>query len=589
MSGSIFEASTAIEQVVGNLKICLSRRDFPNLAFKCKCLISRYDNPLVVAYSEELDDEELIRLVLTIFQETDDSQIVSHLGDVIFILARRPKNLRKIVESNTLGILMEKFAKQDPSRVNFVTQILAIIITLLEYEDIRELAADAKIIESILPKLNNFIPDKKFIVNCLKIFNLLTSSEMLLERLFTSGAIPEIVRAMNNYGAEAEVCFEGCSVLNVMLDQPQAQQFLLENSITPVFARILNKHATDSKVPLPLCHALRKLIPFRRVRIEADQTTIAADLIRTITKHQTGNLTIVQYAFMTLVIMSTSAECRDNCRKACVDQCIVNCIERYSYNSAVVRDGCVALAALIYNNDLIERFEATGMAKSLNKAVKTLGDEDHKTTLRVLASAYKEASMNEKCIPSLVQHNSATSLLSLLNYQYSDKTIVALCLTALAKISANPGSHDQFERANAALVIPTVMSRFMEKNWMIVRSCALIMKNLSQSPRWKVLLASKGGYKQVLRAMVYYLKNCKAIILACLETIHQISSQEKVQSALKDERVMKALNVIEQRFHRKSRTIATLATESMNFISTKEVYSPDEESLLLPPLPAVEE
>ncbi|KAK2964377.1 hypothetical protein BLNAU_908 [Blattamonas nauphoetae] len=581
---TLFTSTTPVELVVGNLKMCLAQKNYSRLGLKCKTLISRYDNMLVISYSEELDDDDLIRLVLSTMQETDDSQTVQHLGDIIFILSRRPKNLSKLVESNALGVLMEKLTKLAPSKVSLVNQLLSVVITLLDHKEFLERAGNARIIESILPKLNHFAPDRTFITNCIKIFNILTSDETFFQNLFNSGAIQEVVRAMNTYLNESDVCFQGVTLINTMLDNPEVQEFLLENSVTPTLARILNKHATDSQVPQPLCHALRKLIPFRRVRTEADQANIAPDLIKTISKHQTGNLTIVQYAFMCLVIMSTSIECRENCRKCGVDQCFVNCIERYSGNSALVRDGCIGLASLIYNNDLIDRFEATGMAKALGKAVKSLGDEDHKTTLRILASTYKEASLHEKCIPSLVKCDATTSLLSLINFQYSDKTIVSLCLSALVKISASKESHEQFERANAALVIPTVMSRFMEKNWMIVRSCALIMKNLAQSNRWKVLLTTKNGYKQLIRALVYYLKNCKTIVITCLEAIQLLASQTKLQPCLKEERVMKVLNVIEQRYHKKSRVISTIASETMDSITKKDAYTPDEEALLLPPL-----
>jgi hypothetical protein len=55
----------------------LARRDFKNLQLKAKMLIVRYDNPLIIAYSEELDDDELIRLTLETFEYPPSSYLVS--------------------------------------------------------------------------------------------------------------------------------------------------------------------------------------------------------------------------------------------------------------------------------------------------------------------------------------------------------------------------------------------------------------------------------------------------------------------------------------------------------------------------------
>lgn len=48
--------------------MCLARKDYQNLINRAKALTSRFDNPLIVAYSEELDDLELIKLILESLQ-----------------------------------------------------------------------------------------------------------------------------------------------------------------------------------------------------------------------------------------------------------------------------------------------------------------------------------------------------------------------------------------------------------------------------------------------------------------------------------------------------------------------------------------
>jgi hypothetical protein len=66
-----FFINECVEDVIGNLKQCLQRKDFLRFNLKAKTMIVRYDNPLIIAYSEELDDEELIRNALDTLQFVD--------------------------------------------------------------------------------------------------------------------------------------------------------------------------------------------------------------------------------------------------------------------------------------------------------------------------------------------------------------------------------------------------------------------------------------------------------------------------------------------------------------------------------------
>jgi uncharacterized membrane protein YfhO len=61
-----------------------------------------------------------------------------------------------------------------------------------------------------------------------------------------------------------------------------------------------------------------------------------------------GNLTIVQYAYMCLIILATSSECRDKCRNSDSCKTFVKFIDNFSKNSVVVRDSCIGIASLIY-------------------------------------------------------------------------------------------------------------------------------------------------------------------------------------------------------------------------------------------------
>ena len=49
---------------VEDLRNCIAKQDLANLRRRADALLSRYDNSLMVTYSDELDDPELIRLIL---------------------------------------------------------------------------------------------------------------------------------------------------------------------------------------------------------------------------------------------------------------------------------------------------------------------------------------------------------------------------------------------------------------------------------------------------------------------------------------------------------------------------------------------
>ena len=44
--------------------MCLQRSDFANLKKRADNLVAHYDNSLIIAYIEELDDPDLIRMIV---------------------------------------------------------------------------------------------------------------------------------------------------------------------------------------------------------------------------------------------------------------------------------------------------------------------------------------------------------------------------------------------------------------------------------------------------------------------------------------------------------------------------------------------
>ena len=53
--------------------MALARKDYSNLRKRADALNSRYDNALVVAYSEELDNPDLIKSILEALKLADSS------------------------------------------------------------------------------------------------------------------------------------------------------------------------------------------------------------------------------------------------------------------------------------------------------------------------------------------------------------------------------------------------------------------------------------------------------------------------------------------------------------------------------------
>jgi hypothetical protein len=115
---------------------------------------------------------------------------------------------------------------------------------------------------------------------------------------------------------------------------------MLEGNFTSLFTKLLESYYNNDQAALAITQSLRKLVPFKKAREEAQKVNLPEILCKTISKHQQGNLTIIQYSFMCLgiffffffvilfyffiffrcyffflVILATSSECRDTCRK----------------------------------------------------------------------------------------------------------------------------------------------------------------------------------------------------------------------------------------------------------------------------------
>lgn len=87
------------------------------------------------------------------------------------------------------------------------------------------------------------------------------------------------------------------------------------------------------------------------------------------------------------------------------------------------------------------------------------------------------------------------------------------------RLSANPDSHQIFLKDDGATNIPALLSVYINKNWLVVRSATLVIRNLLQSDVWKQQLMEKEGYKHIVRAMAHFLKNCQSIVYVCVDIL----------------------------------------------------------------------
>ncbi|KAA6375716.1 MAG: hypothetical protein EZS28_028758 [Streblomastix strix] len=352
------------------------------------------------------------------------------------------------------------------------------------------------------------------------------------------------------------------------------QDQVVKKNIIDVLSELLKIHDKDEAVLLPTTHSFRMIISLRKARDLATKANSAQYLVNVLKRHINGMLAIVQYSFMSLVIMATSIECRDNCRSAHVEGVLTRCLEQYSTNAGVVRNSCICIAALIYNNEYIDCLDER-MVKAMNKSIKAIKEGEHTTTLRVITAALKEASLYPQCVKKLIAGGTIDTLIALIKTHSQDKVIVALSIATLVKLSTETSSHDLFLHEDGAVVIPSLLSLYFNKSWIVVRATTLLLRNLVQSDSWKHALAEKDGFKHVIRTIAHYIRNCQSIVFVCLEVIKGILELNPVPTKVRDERVVKVLRVSEQAYYHRSRVISTLSKDCLKVLLTRDPSAAD--------------
>ncbi|KAA6384191.1 MAG: hypothetical protein EZS28_020281, partial [Streblomastix strix] len=417
-----------------------------------------------------------------------------------------------------------------------------------------KLVKQAEILELLLPSMNTFSKDSEFLTICLKILRLCCNLKELVDHILQLGGTDQTIRAIRACFNKLEVAISGSAVIEKMLDDVMATRQLITMNVTSTLCGLLARFYENETAALSLTHCFRKLVLFKKARMEMSDANVATTLKDTIDKHSKGVLTIVQYAFMTLVFMSLSEEARESCRECEVESVMVKCIAAYPTNSGVVRDACIAIASLIFNPDDIIRYQQLKMTTAISKALKSFSNDKHIITLQVLVSVMKEASLYSICVPDIIQNGGIDALIHMFHTVFSDRKVVSIAMATLVKLSESTLSHEAFLKAKGDVQVPAMLSQYLGKNWVIVRSACLVLRNICKNDECKIAVVEKDGHLHVFRAMMKYLKNCQSIVYVCLQTINNILSSKLIHPKMKEESIVRQLNVVEQRFHRTNRS-----------------------------------
>ncbi|KAA6368565.1 MAG: hypothetical protein EZS28_035908, partial [Streblomastix strix] len=316
------------------------------LKIRAKAVIVRYDNPLTIAYSQELDDSDLVGLTIDIFKNAQDPAVIHLIRDITSILI-----LRRIVQ------------------------------VLLDFDDFRKMVEQTStdLISTVIQFINMYAKEKECICACLRVLHLsLGNSAPLLEMLLNDTECCDyILSSVKLCQDHLGIAVSGSNVICEMCNSVKGRDYLMNNRVLSTVTELLERHCTEELVVLPVVHIIKKLIAFRKARQEiAGNGSLAQVLVRAINRHMTGLPSIVQFAFMSLVFMSLSSECRESCRDAHVEVVMAKSIDAYATNPLIVKNGCIALSQLIFNSNLIDRFITNNIAKSLVKAQRAMIEQE---------------------------------------------------------------------------------------------------------------------------------------------------------------------------------------------------------------------